>query len=334
MTVSVLIPFYNAEETLVAAVESVASQTVSFPFEIVLVDNASTDTSPEIARSLAKKYNNITLVYEARQGISFALNTGLKNVRGKYVARMDADDVSLPGRLQKQHDFLDRNPEFGLVSGLVKFVSNLPDATGYKQYVKQLNAWQTEEELYRYRFVESPFAHPSVMFRHELVTRFGPYTEQPEPEDYELWLRWFKQNVRMKKLDDYVLEWHDSPRRLTRSHENCSPEALDRVRYRYLAEWLKPRLSSLPPVYVWGGGKLATRKLKLLEPLAGFKTAGIIDLKSKPASAIPHIHFSDIPAPGKIFIISMVSNRGRYLEIENFLTRKGYVFERDFVLAQ
>lgn len=334
LPVSVLLPFHNAQKTLVAAVDSVALQEVSFAFEIVLVNNASTDESTEIADALSKKYNNIRILNEPRKGIAFALNTGLKNIHAKYVARMDADDISLPGRLRKQHDFLEQNPEFGLVSGLIRFGESEDHATGFKQYVKQLNAWQTEDDLYRYRFVESPFAHPSVMFRYALITKFGLYTEQPEPEDYELWLRWMQQNVPMKKLDDEVLQWHDSPERLSRSHENYSSEAFDRVRYRYLAEWLKPRLSALPPIYAWGGGKLATRKLKLLESLAGFKTAGIIDLKEKPGSALPHIHFSNIPAPGQIFIISMVSNRGRYREIEDFLTRKGYVPEKDFVLAQ
>ena len=333
MLVSVLLPVHNAAGTLKRAVDSMLGQGFG-DFELLLVDNASTDDTPAITQSLAAADSRVRLLQESKQGISFALNHGLRHARGRYVARMDADDVSLPGRLQKQVDFMEQHPPVGLVGGLVEFHSDLPDAQGYAEYVRQLNTWQTPDELYRYRFVESPFAHPSVLFRRELIEQFGFYTEAEEPEDYELWLRWFHHNVPMAKLAEPVLHWNDSAARLSRTDPRCSPEAFDRVRYRYLAQWLQPRLEQLPPIYVWGGGKLASRKMKALQTHGNIPIAGIIDIKEKKHTSLPLLHFSQLPPLGEIFVVSMVSNRGKYLEIEQYLQERGYQFERDFVLAQ
>lgn len=327
---SCVLPCFNAEATLERALRSLSEDPVDFPAEILFVDNASTDGSADIARKLAVADNRIRILHEPVKGIAYALNRGLAEARGRYIARMDADDFSLPGRLQKQVNYLEQHPHIGLVSGLVEFEGNVSDALGYAEYVRQLNTWQTEEELYRYRFVESPFAHPSVLFRRELIDRYGPYTINDEPEDYELWLRWFAAGVRMAKLPEPVLRWYDSPGRLSRSHVHYAAEAFDRVRYRYLADWLRQKRADLPPLYVWGGGKLATRKMKVLETLTGIPVRGIIDIKEKAG----HLHFSNLPPAGEIFVLSLVSNRGKYLEIENYLRERGYVAERDYVLAQ
>ena len=300
-------------------------------FELLLIDNASTDSTPVILKQLAASDDRIRLLHEPQQGITYALNHGLREAKGAWIARMDADDISLPHRLWQQAQFLEKNPEIELVSGMIEFVG---DSEGYTAYVAQLNLWKTEADIRKYRFIESPFAHPSVMFRKSLIDRFGFYSEKPEPEDYELWLRWFAQGVRMGKIEAPVLRWNDSPGRLTRTHASCSPEAIEKVRYTYLSHWLTHHLPPQKPVYVWGGGKLANKKMHHLAMLSGISIAGIIDLKHKANSAIPHIHFSEIPPAGEIFIISLVSNRGKYLEIDQYLQEKGYVYEKDYILAQ
>lgn len=331
--VSILLPVYNGEATLRGAVDSLLGQDYA-QFELLLVDNASTDGTAEIIREYANRDVRVRALYEPRQGIAFALNHGLREAKGRYVARMDADDVSLPGRLRRQVDFLDQHPEIGMVAGLVEYDTAAAVSEGYAEYVKQLNRWDTEERMYRHRFVESPFAHPSVMFRKALVDTYGYYTETGnEPEDYELWLRWYRHGVRMAKLPHPVLRWVDSPGRLSRVASYCSAEALDGLRYRYLAQWLKEQ-KNLPPLYIWGGGKLANAKMKLLQTLSGIPIAGIIDLREKKNTPLPHICYLDLPEPGNVFVVSMVSNRGKYQEIDAFLMQRGYVCGRDYVLAQ
>lgn len=329
--ISVLLPFRNAADSLKPAVESIQRQN-SVKWELILVDNNSTDAGSLPARQLASDDHRIRICKEPRAGIAHALNTGLTHCRGKYIARMDADDIMLPGRLQAQSDFLDKNPSIGLVAGLVEFRGPQP-AAGYSAYVDQINSWISEEQLRMHRFVESPFAHPSVMFRKELPGKYGNYTQEELPEDYELWLRWMNAGVRMAKLEMFVLQWNDRPDRLSRIHPSYSAEAFDLVRYRYLSDWLKQQASSLPPVYVWGAGKLARRKMKLLEELSGVSPAGLIDIKPALSATLPYLFYKDIPGPGEIFIISMVSNRGKYAEIRDFLGERGYHPEKDFILA-
>jgi glycosyltransferase involved in cell wall biosynthesis len=330
--VSILLPFHNVKTAeLKKAIASAIKHRLA-DWELVLVGNANPkgDEAAVFARAVAYYGKNIRIFSEPEKGIAHALNTGLGHCTGEYIARMDADDEMLHSRLEAQSRFLSMNPEIGLVSGLVDFRSELHDHCGYEEYVRQINSWITEEDIYHHRFVESPFAHPSVMFRRELVDRFGGYSTAPIPEDYELWLRWMHNGVRMAKIDHVVLRWNDHASRLSRTHPNYKPEAFDTVRYHYLARWLESRLASLPPVYLWGG-KLARKKAKLLEE-QGVKISGYIDVK-QPKPGDEFMHYMDIPAPGKIFIISMVSNRGKYAEVRDFLLKKGYEFERDFVLA-
>lgn len=99
--ISVILPFYNAEKTLETAVESILNQSFS-NFELLLIDNCSTDKSFSIAQKLAKKDPRIWLLTEENPGVAHAMNCGLKNAHGKFIARMDADDISLPARLEKQ----------------------------------------------------------------------------------------------------------------------------------------------------------------------------------------------------------------------------------------
>ena len=332
--VSILLPFHDAKPvTLKRAVASAMNHHYD-DYELVLVSNDNDEQNDDAAifsDSLAFHRKNVKYVIEQQKGIAFALNAGLQHCTGEYIARMDADDIMSVARLKLQSDYLDQHLHIGLVSGLVNFESELAESKGYEEYVSQINSWRSEEDIYMHRFVESPFAHPSVMFRRELIEKFGGYSTAPVPEDYELWLRWMHHGVRMAKVPFEVLTWHDHASRLSRTHPNCSPEAFDTVRYHYLARWLEPRLSSLPPIYVWGG-KLARKKVKLLEE-QGIRIKGFIDVK-QPEREGDFIHYSEIPKPGEMFIISMVSNRGKYAEVRDFLLERGYEFEKDFVLAR
>lgn len=330
--VSILLPYHNTSAgTLKNAVRSILQQSFN-NWELVLVSNANTvnDAAGAFTRELIRENDQVKLIHEPQKGIAYALNAGLQHCTGSYIARMDADDAMEPERLRLQCEYLDANPGVGLVAGKVTFSSELGDSKGYEAYVQQVNSWMTEEDIYFHRFVESPLAHPSVMFRRELVELYGNYSTAPVPEDYELWLRWMHNGIRMAKINMPVLHWKDHASRLSRTHANYSAAAFDQVRYDYLARLLAPRLPLLPPVYIWGG-KLARKKVKLLEA-KGIKISGYIDVK-RPGAYDDFIHYMDIPVPGEMFIISMISNRGKYAEARDFLLERGYELEKDFVLA-
>ncbi|HEX5001194.1 MAG TPA: glycosyltransferase family 2 protein, partial [Bacteroidia bacterium] len=204
-----------------------------------------------------------------------------------------------------------------------------------KMYTDFINTILTNEQILSYRFIESPFAHPSVMFKKSLIRTFGNYSSEPGiPEDYELWLRWLEHGVKMEKLPVPVLMWRDTPGRLSRTSLCYSSEAFNTIRMRYLINWLKKeKIPGRRPVWIWGAGKYAKRKAAILET-AGIEFEGFIDVSDQKKSGKHSvIHYNHLPPPGSIFIISLVSNRGKPLEIEAFLINRGYRRSSDFVIC-
>ncbi len=307
--------------------DSVVRQTLP-DWQLVLVANGADAATLRVAEQAAKAERRMEIFTEPAPGIAHALNTGLKFCRGEYVARLDADDTMPADRLALQARFLSENPAIGLVSGQVRFISH--NAPGYDAYVEQINGWQTEEDILRYRFVESPVAHPSVMFRRSLIDTHGNYSTAAIPEDYELWMRWLTAGVRFAKIPEVVLDWYDSPGRLSRTHDNYARRAFDRVRMQHLLQALPPLLKGRP---LWVcGGKYARKKAAWLND-NGMPVTGIVDLVPRRLNQFASLTYAELPPPGILFLLSMVSNRGGYRIVEKTLTGRGYRHDEDFLLA-
>ena len=122
--ISVLLPFRNAAATLDAAIASIAAQSFG-QWELLLIDNASTDAGTAIAEQWARRDRRIHVVREANVGIAHALNTGLARAQGRYIARMDADDISHPERLAKQFGYMEAHPEIGVLGTRTHFATTV-----------------------------------------------------------------------------------------------------------------------------------------------------------------------------------------------------------------
>ncbi len=327
--VSVIIPFFNAEQTLDSAVKSILSQTYD-NFELLLVNNASTDKSGELAKRWAEKDARIKVLFEEKQGVVYAHNRGWQEAKGQYIARMDADDVALPHRLEKQVSYLEENPEVGLVSGRIKHVDGQPDGRGISHFVDWVNEVHSTNDIALKRFVETPIINPSILCRREVMEEQGSYEDGDFPEDYELWLRYLDKGVNLAKVDDYVLEWKDSDDRLTRTDDRYAVSAFYAIKTEYLAKWL--RQNGHDHVWVWGAGRVSRRRSDLLLDY-GISIQGYIDLTPKKEGQLDYLHFEEIPKPGKLFILSYVANRGAREEIQKFLITRGYVEGIDFMLV-
>lgn len=331
LRVSVLLPFRNAEDSLERAVESVMAQDEVCNLIMVMNQEHS-----DAAERILKRYENrqITFIQELCKGIVPALNTGLRAVNTPYVARMDADDEMLPGRLKAQCDFLDAHPNVHLISGKVRYNGSSAEQSGYRIFVDQLNALQTPEQLYQFRFVESPFAHPAVCFRFEEDFRSGLYREGDFPEDYELWLRWYaEKGPNMAAcLNREVLRWNDPPERLSRMHPAYSQEAFDSIRLPHLVLWLKAAIGTRMPILIAGGGKLAKRKIRKLQE-HGLVISAFSDLIPRKIEGLSFILWNDLPESGEYFVVSLVSNRNSRYAIAEALESKGYRMGLDFILA-
>jgi len=180
--ISVILPVYNGEDHLIECVESVLNQTFE-DFEFIIVDDASTDKTVPMLKEFATKDNRIIIVtHQVNQKQTAAANTAIKLAKGKYLARMDADDVALPNRFEKQVTFLEENPNIGLLGSWVDIIDDNGNI---------LKIWRTNDSdgyLGWNLLFGTSFAHSSVMMKNSIVKKVGFY-QSPEAEDYDLWSR-------------------------------------------------------------------------------------------------------------------------------------------------
>jgi len=182
--VSVLMPCYNCEKYLEEALQSIADQTFA-SFEIVFVNDGSTDSSLAIARRFAGTDTRMIIIDQANGGIVTALNAGLAVCRGEYVARMDADDVSFPDRLGYQVDYMDSNPGCVIVGGLAV---NNPTMAGATIKTRSRSHRRTNLRLFPPKVASA--LHPLIMIRRRALVAIGGYRAGfAHAEDYDLYIR-------------------------------------------------------------------------------------------------------------------------------------------------
>lgn len=320
--VSVILPFFNSELTLSRAIESIASQSLK-NFECILINNNSTDKSVEIAQNQTKKDSRFILIHEKKQGVMFASNAGSEKARGKYIARMDADDYSCSNRMKLQSEFLDANSDYGAVAGMVKHISHSDNTKGFARYVEWVNSVQSYQEILNSRFIESPIVNPSAMWRKEISEKFGMYKCGDFPEDYEMWLRWLSKGVKIKKLNEIVLKWYDSDTRLTRTQSIYSDSAFYRIKTKYLANWLEINNPFHPHIAVWGASRISRRRARLLNQY-NIEVECYIDIKRNRQLDQKVVYYKEIPPPEKMFILSYIKQMNARDEIQIFLHSRGY----------
>ncbi len=182
--VSVLMPAYNAEKYIAEAIESILSQTFT-DFEFIIVDDGSTDSTWDLIQEFANKDQRIVAIKnEKNSQICVSLNNGLAVAQGEYVVRIDADDTSPGDRIEKQVEFMDKNPEIVVSGGKIQICDHLMRPLNFRSY--NLTDSEVRASLFRY----SPFAHPAVIYRLDAVKTAGLYNpDLRDAEDYDLYFR-------------------------------------------------------------------------------------------------------------------------------------------------
>lgn len=226
--VTVLLPVYNGEQYLQETIRSILAQSYR-DFEFLIVDDGSTDKTAEIIAGFDDKRIRV-LVNEKRLKLSGALNRGIEEARGDFIARMDADDLALTNRLQVQVDFLLKNKDVGICGSAIEVFGS----TRTRKDIFPLSA----DGIKSYALFDCPFCHPSVMLRKELFNRHqlrydGSYYPT---EDYELWSRAIEsfQTVNLKEV---LLKYRVHEKSMT----GADWDAMDRQATRVI----RPRLERL-----------------------------------------------------------------------------------------
>lgn len=200
--VSVIMPVRNGQRFVEAAVRSILAQTHA-NFELLAIDDASTDATPAILDRLTAGDGRMRVLRDGRPGLVAALNRGLAEARGALVARMDADDVAMPPRLELQRAALARAPHLAMIGGQVAFI----DAAGVDLRRRSRHPLDPAAIAARLRRGDCVVAHPTVMARRQVLEALGGYRAAYQcAEDIDLWLR-VAEHAPIGNLPDVVLRY-------------------------------------------------------------------------------------------------------------------------------
>jgi glycosyltransferase involved in cell wall biosynthesis len=220
--VSVVMPAYNAEDTIAEAIESVLAQTFE-KFELIIVDDGSTDGTRDVVSSFRDR--RVVLVENAHDFIG-SLNLGMRRATGKYIARMDADDVMLPERLDVQLRYMDAHPEADLLAAGMQLFGVHSYAVAPAARTVTLDEMLTGNQL----------AHPTVMLRRDSLKALTELyrREFPHNEDYDLWLRMLEAGLTLRTIPDILLRYRTHPAQVSAAcfDEMIATGELVRLRYR------------------------------------------------------------------------------------------------------
>jgi glycosyltransferase involved in cell wall biosynthesis len=238
LLVSVIMPVYNSEEFLSAAVNSILNQSYR-NLELICVNDGSTDDSLKILRNFEKKDNRVKVInFKKNKGLTYALNAALKVCKGDFIARMDSDDISHTDRIKKQVDFLLNNPDILVVGTQCNLIDEKDIIFGKKLFPTG------SKELYKMMFEIMPMQHPTIMVRSEVYKKVA-YENQSTAEDVSLFFR-LLQHGSMANLDEVLFDYRI--RRDSNSFKNVKKTfyITFKTRLRAVREWgYKPSIHSV-----------------------------------------------------------------------------------------
>ena len=320
-SVSILMPARDAARHMLHALSSIRAQSYE-NLEVVLVDDGCTDDTLAIAREeWSWDTRPMQIVTAGGEGLARALAIGLDRCRGQLVARMDADDISHPERVIRQVSLLESRPDVDLVSCRTEIFSDHSIGDGYQRYQKWQNSLLSHAEMERDAFVESPVAHPSVMFRKQRILGVGGYRECGWPEDYDLWLRCLGAGLILHKLPEFLLRFRDHPDRASRRSAHYGRDAFMRCKAHHLA---RGPLRDVSEVVIWGLGRNGRRLSRYLAR-EGVRSAAFVEVDrrkiGRSRNGSPIIAPAELPDWTGRFLIAAVGAHGARDEIRRFSTK-------------
>ncbi len=252
--VSIIMGIYNCEATLPRAIDSVLNQTYN-NWELIMCDDASSDKTYEVACKYAKSHLNKIKVLrnDVNKKLAYSLNRCLKESSGEYIARMDADDINLPERIEKEVEFLSTHPEYSLVSCRAIVFDENGD-----RGIRDKAGEHFKEEMIK----GLPFLHPTIMVRKTAFDKLNGYTVAKRTErgqDVDLYFRFFAMGFRGYTIEDPLYRYHESKKDYKKRNLKVAIGASKTllyghkllsfpIRYRFYA--FKPLISALIPTHI------------------------------------------------------------------------------------
>ena len=328
--ISVLLPVRDAAPYLPECIASLRAQTFE-DFEVLAVDDGSTDESAQLLSAWATEDSRVSLVRQAPEGIVGALEAARARARGRYLARMDADDIAEPPRFAEQFALLEGQPDLAGCGTGVRYFPGAEVRDGGRRYEDWINAIRTPEDVERNLFIECPLAHPTFFLRTGAVAEVGGYIERGWPEDYDLVLRLWRSGARLAAVDRVLLQWRVRKDRASIQHEAYTPEAFRRCKIHYLLDTLARDHDGL---VVWGAGPIGKAFAREVQEQGGTVRA-FVDLDPRKIDQL--IHGAPVVPPSEIdryrgcFSVAAVGQEGARGRIRAELESAGWREITDFV---
>jgi glycosyltransferase involved in cell wall biosynthesis len=237
--VSVILPVYNAEKYLKEAIDSILNQTYT-DFELILINDGSTDGSQEIIDNY-KDHRIVHISNEINKGLIYSLNKAIDFAKGKYIARMDADDIALPQRFEKQVEYLEKT-NISILATKVKLIDeNGETLHDWDDDAKNITAVQIKNFLLK----DNCVAHPTIMGKTAVFKKYKYQYNQKYSEDYDLWLRITADGMAIEKISEPLLLHRILDTSATRFKKMNHYYRLAKVKFRFLWPQIKKGRFSL-----------------------------------------------------------------------------------------
>lgn len=230
--VSIVIPVHNGQEYIKESIDSCLNQTYD-NIEIIVVDDKSTDNTLNILKEYG---DSITVIpVEKQNGLGNVLNIGIRASKGQYIARMDADDVMYPTRIQKQLEYMQKNPNCVAVGGQIDIINKDGEIVDHREYAVE------DKDIKKNMFLFQPFAHPAVMLRRSTLEDVGLYPENMwKVEDVKLFFL-LSRKGEFHNIEDTVLKY-----RMTFTTQSQSNMVDHFKKTNEIREWAKKELGIKP----------------------------------------------------------------------------------------
>ena len=329
--VSILLPAFNAAATLPLCLRSIERQSER-RWECVLVDDGSDDDTLACARAQARRDPRFVVVARRHEGLVAALNAGLAHCRGRYIARMDADDIMHSQRLLVQVAALETSPELAGVGSHVRVWPRHHLQEGWRAYEQWLNSIDTAPRVRAEAFVESPIVHPTLMMRREILVQ-AAYRVCEWPEDYDLVLRLLASGHDLGVVPRRLLCWRDSAQRLTRTGERYAIERFALCKAAFLAAQF---LATTDAYILWGFGHTG-RALHRALLAHGKRLAYLVDVhpgrRGNTIHGAPVIDPDALTRVPRLPLVASVAGEKPRREIRAAMRQMGFEEMCDFVCA-
>jgi glycosyltransferase involved in cell wall biosynthesis len=305
--------------------------------EVVAVDDGSTDATPDLLLAWAGGDDRVRIVPSQGSGLVPALRTGVAAARGPLLARMDADDVAEPERLERQVELMGREPHVAACATGVRYFPAEVVREGARRYEAWINGVITPDDIRRDIFIECPLPHPTLMIRREALLAVGGYRDMGWPEDYDLVLRLWADGHAMAKVPEILYRWRERPDRASRVDPRYGPDRFRDIKIHFLRQTL---LADRRPAVIWGAGPIGKSFARGLGR-AGTPIAAFVDLA--PGRIGQDIHGAPVVRPERAgefagpgsaagaLVLAAVGQAGARQEIRDACRELGMVEGRDYV---